>query len=233
MSKVRVRSQVAGLTVMPKGKPTPTPTPPPPLTLSAISPANVFARTGDFTLQVSGDKFTPQARIHIDGQPLETQFAGPQRLAASVPAGMIANPGARQVMVRTPDGQLYSNAATLNIMQPPAPTYTYIGLLASRTRNRAILKDQKNELLTVELNDLVGGRFRVTGITGRAVELTDQQLKIKHTLPFTEANRTAAPADPRARTVTRPQPQPQPQPQPIEPPAEPVEVPEEEEPTEP
>jgi hypothetical protein len=180
--------------VPPPPKPTPaapevpaTPAPTPPLVLAGISPPQVYARTGNFKLQVSGDKFTPAARVYLDGQEQPTQFGGPQQLTASVPAAVVAAPGARKVEVRTPDGQLYSNEATLNVMQPPAPTYTYIGLLSRRSYETAVLKDQRGELYSVRAGDLVEGRFRVTGINDRGVEVVDKDLNIKHTMPFVES----------------------------------------------
>lgn len=165
--------------------PAPTPTPPPPLALSSLAPQGVYAQTGEFSLKVSGDKFTPAVRVYVDSQEVPTQFGGPQQLTATVPPFLITAPGNRVVTVRTPDNVLYSNQATLNVMQPPVPSYTYIGYI-SRPRNNetAVLKDQKNDLLSVQNNDIVGGRFRVTGITARSVELQDKDLKIKHTLPY-------------------------------------------------
>src|SRR5687768_14081760 len=80
--------------------PTPTPPPPPPLLLANVSPGNVYARTADFTLEVSGDKFTPQVRIYIDNTELPTRYRGPQQLSATVPASMISNPGSRQILVK-------------------------------------------------------------------------------------------------------------------------------------
>src|SRR5690349_16399963 len=76
-----------------KAPPTPTPTPPPPLTVSSVTPATVYARTTDFSLQVAGDKFTPAVRIFIDGRPMQTRFVNPQQVATTVTADLIANPG--------------------------------------------------------------------------------------------------------------------------------------------
>jgi len=73
--------------------PTPTPTPVPPVLLASLSPANVFARTGDFTLEISGDKFTSQMRVLIDSNELTTRYINPQQVSALVPAAVIANPG--------------------------------------------------------------------------------------------------------------------------------------------
>lgn len=167
--------------------PTPTPEPPPPLLLSGISPASVMARTGEFALQISGDKFTPQARVYVDGQELPTTFASAQQLSTKVPAALINAPGTRTIVVRTPDNQLFSNQTTLNVAAPPTPQYTYIGILGgSRYNDKAILKAQNNDLITVQRGDTVAGRFKVTNISTRAVEFTDAQLQIKHTLPFVE-----------------------------------------------
>jgi hypothetical protein len=168
--------------------PTPTPTPPPPQVLASLSPQSVFARTGGFTMQVSGDKFTPETRVYIDGQEQQTQYRSPQQLVATVGAQLLAAPGSRTVTTRTPDNSLYSNTTVLSVMQPPAPTSAYVGLLKSARADTAVLKDQKGELLSVRKGDLVeGGRFRVTEISERSVELVDKDLNIKHVLPFIES----------------------------------------------
>src|SRR5258706_4696640 len=109
--------------------PTPTPTPPPPLTVSSLMPSNIYARTGDFSLQITGDKFTPALHITIDGRDLPTRFINGQQLFTTVPSALITNPGPRQVSVRSNDGKLYSNIITLTVTPPPVPNYNYIGII--------------------------------------------------------------------------------------------------------
>lgn len=170
----------------PSALPSPSPPPPPPLTVSGISPSNVYARTGDFTIQVTGDKFTPAVRIYFGDAELATRFGGPQQLSANVPAPLIGYEGVRQISVRTSDGQLFSNTATLNVMAAPTPNYSFVGIIGDkRYSDTAILKDKNSkQLLNVQRGDVVGGRFRVTSISEREVWLTDTSLRIKHTLPF-------------------------------------------------
>ena len=167
--------------------PTPTPTPIPPVLLASLSPGNVYARTGDFTLEVSGDKFTAQLRVLIDNNELPTRYLGPQQLSTLVPASLIANPGERQVMLRSADGKLYSNTAIINVAAPPTPNYSYIGIIGTpRYVDTAILQDKgSKETLNVQRGDLLGGRFRVTSISEKEVVLVDNNLKIKHTLAMT------------------------------------------------
>jgi hypothetical protein len=167
--------------------PSPTPIPTPPLVLSRLTPPSVYAGTGDFNLEVSGDKFTPATRITIDSREMPTRFLSGQQLATTVPAAVIADPGTRQVTARTSDGALYSNVATLEVMQPPLPNYNYIGIFGKVYHNdTAVLQDKTSkEVLNVVLGDVVGGRFRVTSISEREIILVDTTLKIKHTLPFT------------------------------------------------
>jgi hypothetical protein len=166
--------------------PTPTPTPTPPVLLASVSPANTFARTGDFTLEAAGDKFTPQMRIVIDNTELPTRYVSPQQLSATVPASLIANAGARQVMTRSADGKLYSNPVTLSVNAPPTPNYSYVGIIGTRRYiDTAILQDKASkETLNVQRGDLLAGRFRVTSISEKELVLVDANLKIKHTLPF-------------------------------------------------
>ena len=158
--------------------------------LAGLMPQSVFARQAGFTLQLTGDKFGPAARVYVGGQELPTQYKSAQQLSANVPAALISSPGARQVQVRTPDGQLYSNEQTLNVMQPPSPTYTFVGFLKRQRGNTAILKDSKGELYTVRPGDVVEGRFRVADISERGVEVVDKDLNIKHTMPFVDARGT-------------------------------------------
>lgn len=174
----------------PPPPPTPTPGPPPPtptppnLILASISPVNVYARTGDFTLDVTGDKFTPETRIFMSGAELQTRFVSPQQLSTKVPAQLISVEGAREISVRSRDGVLFSNSATLNVMPAPVPTVTFVGVAIRKgANNTAMLKERNGkDILTVERGDIVGGRFRVTSISEREVILTDTSLNIKHPL---------------------------------------------------
>ncbi|HVG28368.1 MAG TPA: hypothetical protein VM864_01475 [Pyrinomonadaceae bacterium] len=184
---------------VPQETPTPTPTPPPPLTVASLQPVNVYARGAEFTLEVVGDKFTPQTRVYVEGQEQPTTFKSPQQLSAKIPAALIQSPGARAVVVRTPDNALYSNVASVNVMPAPTPQYTFIGIFGTkRYVDKAILKPTVgNDLLTVQRGDIVGGRFKVTSISERTVDLVDTQLSIKHSIPYSDAKGATGGAAPR------------------------------------
>jgi len=167
--------------------PTPTPAPTPPLVASSLAPSTVYARTpGDFSLQVMGDKFTPAVHITIDGRDLPTRFISAQQLFTTVPATLILNPGVRQVLLRSNDGQLYSNPLMLNVTPPPEPKYNYIGLIGKpRFNDTAVLQDKNNkDLLNVQRGDVLSNRFRVSSISEKEVVLIDTTLKIRHTIAF-------------------------------------------------
>lgn len=172
----------------------PSPTPTPPVLLASVSPANVYARTADFKLEVAGDKFTPAMRIFVDGRELPTSYKNPQQVSATVPASFIAAPGARNVIVRTPDNSLYSNSASINVAAPPTPNYSYIGIISpeNRVADTALVQDRANKsILSVYKGDVLSGRFRVTSISDKELVLTDTTLKIKHSLAMSEGDRSA------------------------------------------
>lgn len=174
--------------------PTPTPPPPPPVLLASLNPANVYARTADFKLEVAGDKFTPAMRVYVDGRELPTAYKNPQQVSATIPASFIANPGTRTVSVRTPDNILFSNDGTINVAAPPTPNFTYIGIISpeNRVTDTALVQDRNNKnVLSVYKGDVIGGRFRVTSISEKELLLVDTTLKIKHTLAMTEGDKSA------------------------------------------
>ena len=174
-------------------QPSPSPTPTPPLLLASVSPSNVFARSPDFKLDIAGDKFTPAVKIYFDGRELPTTYTSPQQLSANVPAAMIAAPGSRSIVVRSPDNSLYSLAVTLNVAAAPTPNYSYIGIIGEQTRvnDTAIVQDKSNKnFLNVHRGDVLSGRFRVTSISEKELVMMDTTLKIKHTLAMTEGDKS-------------------------------------------
>lgn len=176
--------------------PTPTPTPPPPILLASVSPSNVYARTGDFKLEAAGDKFTSEMRIFVDGRELPTTYKGPQQLSTTISASFISAPGARQIIVRTPDNRLFSNQLAINVAAPPTPNYTYIGIISpvDRVSDTALLQDRGNKnIVSAYRGDVIGGRFRVTSISEKELVVVDTSLKIKHVLPMTEGDKGSGP----------------------------------------
>lgn len=176
--------------------PTPTPTPTPPVVFSSLSPTNVYAKTGDFTVEVTGDRFTPDLRISIDGRDLQSRYKGPQQLSATVPAALIAVAGQRQVTLRTADGRLYSNTLALNVSQPPTPNYQYIGIIGTKRHvDTAILQERNSkDIMNVQRGDVLNGRFRVVSIAEKEIVFIDTNLKIRHSLTMSaEAERSYNP----------------------------------------
>lgn len=176
--------------------PPPTPKPPPPTPVptplpffaAGVNPGMVYAQTGNFTLEVGGDKFTPDSRIYFGGMELQTQFVNPQRLTAQVPAQLISSEGEREIVVRVPsDPKMYSNPVKINVQAPPVPEFNFVGLVARRRANNdtALLQNKKTkEYISVRLNDTVPDRFRVFSISSREVVVMDTALKLRHVLGF-------------------------------------------------
>jgi hypothetical protein len=176
--------------------PTPTPEPPPPILLASVSPSNVYARTEDFKLELAGDRFSREVRIFVDGREMPTSYQSPQQLSTVVPAAMIVTPGARNVVVRTPDEKLFSAALQINVAEPPKPNYNYIGIIGQQSRvgDVALVQDKNNKsMISVYRGDVLGGRFRVTSISDKELVVTDTTLKIKHVMAMSEGDKGGGP----------------------------------------
>jgi hypothetical protein len=176
--------------------PTPTPAPPPPILLASVSPSNVYARTADFKLEAAGDKFTPAMRIFVDGREMPTTYKSPQQLSTTISASLIAAPGTRSVVVRTPDNSLYSGPLPIQVAAPPVPNYNYVGIISPQNRvtDTALVQDKNNKnIVAVYRGDILSGRFRVTSISEKELVLTDTSLKIKHTIAMSESDKSAGP----------------------------------------
>jgi|CXWL01.1.fsa_nt_gi hypothetical protein len=170
--------------------PTPVPPPTPPILLRAAIPQNVYAGSAGFKLQLDGVPFPPNSRIFFNQTELPTTFLNDQRIAADIPANLIAQEGPRQIIVQTPDGKLYSNAVSLMVNPPPKPTVQYIGMIARKMRNNDtayLMAPGGTTPIGARLNDVVAGQFRLIDISSTAVIFEDVNLGFKHRVPITPA----------------------------------------------
>ncbi len=165
-----------------------TPTPQLPFEITGASPGSIYAGSKAFRLEVSGDRFTPDAKIYFNNTELATTYISPQRLAANVSAEMIAAQGQGGIMVRTPDGKGYSLSTFISVQPPPAPNFQYIGMIARQLGNNdtAYLAEQGKQTPTgYRLNDVVGGRFRLVNISSERVTVEDTNLGFRHSVDLT------------------------------------------------
>jgi hypothetical protein len=99
--------------------------------ISAVSPNSIYARSGDTNITVSGTGFTANSVVEWNGSALTTSEVthgyGAPYLIATVPAADLNTAGTASVTVETPeDSPSISNALTVTINNPPAPTLTRI-----------------------------------------------------------------------------------------------------------
>lgn len=171
----------------------PQPTPkPPPISLVGVNPAGVIGKTGEFTLTVTGmalegAKMPADARIFLDGRELQTKLIDDSHLTGIVTAEMIRNPGNLGVQVRSAsDAQMYSNSLSLNVAEPPAPPYRFVGLIVNKNGSTAVLKSQTtDDVFNVTKGRVIDKRWEVTNITSARIELFDTQIKVPHSIAFT------------------------------------------------
>ncbi|MGB7068798.1 MAG: TIG domain-containing protein [Pyrinomonadaceae bacterium] len=210
--------------------PTPaTPTPVPPMLIALAMPQSVYEGTGAFRLEISGDKFSSDAKVYFNQVEIPTTFISPEKLAAEIPANLVTGEGPRQVIVQTPDGKRYSNQLILTVEARPKPAFKYIGMIGRKRYNNdtAYFLEAGKPVFTHRLNDIVAGRFRLLSISAEETVFEDVNLGFRHSVPMEKASLTAAPVtntrgrrpsggnyvpyNPNIPNYNPPQPQPQPQ----------------------
>ena len=89
---------------------------------SQLTPSNVVAGSGAFTLTVAGSLFFNGAVVNVNGTPRTTTFVSSTQLTANILASDIANAGTASVTITNPSGGGTSNVLALTISAPPIPT---------------------------------------------------------------------------------------------------------------
>ncbi len=173
--------------------PPPTPAPTPPIILMAVNPQAIYAGSPAFRLEVNGQFIPPEARIYFNQSEMPTIFVNEQKLVADIPANFIQQEGARQIIVQTPDGKLYSNQMMLNVQAPPRPGFQYIGMIGRKRYNNDtayFIEGGRPTPFGARLNDVLGGRFRLVDISSAEVVFEDTSLPFRHRIPLTKAPTT-------------------------------------------
>lgn len=173
----------------PKPQPTLPPPPPPPVTLFSVNPSGVIARTGDFTLTVFGEKIPQDGQSYIDGREYPTTIVSATEFKVRIPAEAIRTAGNIGVQIRSKsNAQMFSNQTSLNVAEPPAPPYRFIGLIITKDGPMAVLKSQADEEV---VNVRKGGfidkskKWQVLSISPQRIEIQDTGIKISHSINFT------------------------------------------------
>ncbi len=172
-------------TPTPKPPPPPTPAPTPPIFVAYVTPQSVYAGSKGFRVEVHGDRFEPGTKIYFNGMEMPTSFVNAQRVSTDIPANLIAGAGSAGIIVRTPDGRLFSNQVFLSIQPPPTPNFQYIGMIARQHANNDTayyLEQGKTAPVTARLNDVIGGRFRLVSISPERMIVEDTGLGFRHSV---------------------------------------------------
>lgn len=183
-------------TPTPKPLPIPTIAPTPPIFIAYVTPQSVYAGSKSFRLDVHGDKFSEITKIVYNNSELPTSFINGQRLSADIPANLIAGAGSGSVLVRTPDGLLFSNQVMLSIQAAPQPMFKYIGMIARQHANNDTayyLEQGKQAPATARLNDVIGGRFRLISISAEKIMVEDTTLGFKYPLTLEQPSSQGSP----------------------------------------
>lgn len=172
----------------------PSPTPLPPMMITSVMPQSVYAGAKTFRLEVNGDKLNPQTKIYFNGNEMPTTFINERKVITEVPANFVVAEGMRMIKLRTPDGKFYSNDASLNVMSPPKPNFTYLGPLIRKRSNNdtAYIQEQGSQnAVGRRLNDVIAGRFRLVSISPTRVIVEDVNLGFRHTVSISTAAMSA------------------------------------------
>lgn len=162
-----------------------TPAPTPPIFVAYVTPQSVYEGSRGFKLDVFGDKFDPTTKVYFNNAEMATNFISPQRMSIEVPANLVMSSGSASILVRTPDGKLYSNPVMLSVQAKPLPQFKYIGMIGRQHANNDtayLLETGKQAPTTFRLSDVIGGRFRLVSISPENVVVEDTGLGFRHSI---------------------------------------------------
>ena len=80
-----------------------------------------------FPAQISGDRFTPDARIYFNQSEMPTTFVNAEKVVTDIPANLIAQEGPRQVIVQRRTARPTRRRSCSRLWHRPGPTSNTLG----------------------------------------------------------------------------------------------------------
>jgi hypothetical protein len=109
--------------------PSSSPPPPPNIVLQSIVPAYVVAGSGNTILNLNGTGFTSSSVVYWNTTVLSTSFGSSVNMQATIPASLLAQPGAAQITVK--DSSVTSNALSFSVASPATVAAGVIALVTA------------------------------------------------------------------------------------------------------
>jgi hypothetical protein len=170
-------------------KPPPPPPPPPPISLQYVQPQSVIATTPKaFTLTVTGQGYSADAQISMNGRMMQTKRVNNTTLSTEVQPGDYVSPGSISIEVRSQSdpSKWFSNQLALVVQAPPEPPFKYYG----ETGGNALLEVAGTFAHKgYRRGDTIQGVWRIDSITKDMIEVTHLQLNIRKSVPKQEKPR--------------------------------------------
>ncbi len=148
-------------------------------TIVAVTPNTFTTGSGDTTLSVSGTGFTASSTVQWNGAALQTMLTqdnyGIPYLSAAVPAALLLTAGTATITLNSPTATPpISNAVTVTITNPPAPT------LASVSPSSAV---PINQATTLTLNGTGFTSATTVAVNGTTLPSTLNSGSLQVTIP--------------------------------------------------
>jgi hypothetical protein len=135
-------------------------------TLTSVTPAAVNAGSGDTSLALLGQGFTPQSAVHLSGADVVTTFGSSTELHADVPAAQLADATTLNVTVTTPaPGGGTSNSLELSVLIVVTVAPSAQTLRVNETRQfAATVVGSSDTGVSWTVNNIAGGNATVGAI---------------------------------------------------------------------
>ncbi len=138
-------------------------------TISLLSPNNVQANSGAFTLSVVGTNFVNGSVVKANSATRSTTFVDSQHLNVQMLASDVQTAGSVSIVVNNPNGQV-STAATLTVTSATLPTITSLSPSSTTVGAPSFLLTITGTNFTSNATVTVG-----SNPTGRTVQFVDAQ----------------------------------------------------------
>lgn len=148
--------------------------------LSTVSPTSFVAGSGDTSISAQGTNLTASTKLLWNGTTLDSTVYNTvvvgnttiNYLSAKVAASLIATKGTASITASTPGASANSNALTVSITDPPAPTITSISPSAAPIGKDATLSIYGTGFTASTTLQYSGVTYNVSSVTSTSLSVT-------------------------------------------------------------
>lgn len=151
--------------------------------ITQLIPNKFLLQSKPAHFSIKGTNFSENSKVYANGSFLESHFIDSSQIEVFLPTQFLSAQTKLEIEIKTQKAnkEIVSNTATLAIIKPPSPNFTFVGTFSDLTSDsiKVLLRVGKEDM-TFLVGELVKNQWKIVGLNSDVLILEDVETKTSY-----------------------------------------------------